>query len=351
MSWIDISLALTPATAHWPGHPRYTVDELYSLGRGDEMNVTAVSMCSHFGTHLDAPRHYIEAGAAVDELPLDLLVGPCSIVHYDGDQHIPPAFVDSLDLRGTRRLLIRTGNSETIARPKFREDYVALTPAAAERLVAHGIELLGVDGYSIGPFDPELGIPVHRIFLSGGPHQIALEGLDLSGVEPGSYELVALPIPLAGLEAAPARVLVRAATNCRPSWEVPNMQEAVQTPDAPAPVGPYSPALLWEELVFVSGQGPIDPRTGDVESADFAGQSRQAFANLDTLLSTSGTGRDRVLKVQVYLTDLANFATLNELYAEFFDGCTYPARTTIQAAALPGGIQVELDAIAYRSRA
>jgi 2-iminobutanoate/2-iminopropanoate deaminase len=128
------------------------------------------------------------------------------------------------------------------------------------------------------------------------------------------------------------------------------MQQAVYSSSAPAPAGPYSPALLWQELVFISGQGPVDPRSGRVESEDFAAQARQALANLDELLSASSSGRDRVLKVQVYLTDLDRFGELNELYGEFFDGHTAPARTTIQAAALPGGIQVELDAIAYRER-
>jgi 2-iminobutanoate/2-iminopropanoate deaminase len=129
------------------------------------------------------------------------------------------------------------------------------------------------------------------------------------------------------------------------------MQQAVTSQNAPEPVGPYSPALCWQDLVFVSGQGPINPHTGAVESDDFAEQARQAFANLDALLVSANTGRTQVLKVQVYLTDLANFDTLNGLYAEYFAGCTFPARTTIQAAALPGGIKVELDAIACRSRA
>jgi arylformamidase len=213
MTWIDVSLSLHGATVHWPGHPRYTVDELYSLARGDQMNVTAFTMCSHFGTHLETPRHYFGSSAAIDELPLDLLMGRCSVVHYEGGEHMPAAFIDSLDLDAVCRLLIRTRNSDTIALPEFREDYIALTPAAAERLVARGVELVGVDGYSIGPFDPQLGIPVHRIFLSGGPHQVALEELDLSEVAPGSYDLVALPIALAGLEAAPARVLVRAVSS------------------------------------------------------------------------------------------------------------------------------------------
>jgi 2-iminobutanoate/2-iminopropanoate deaminase len=127
------------------------------------------------------------------------------------------------------------------------------------------------------------------------------------------------------------------------------MQKIVHSPDAAAPVGPYSPALVWNDLVFVSGQGPIDARTGKVESEDFAGQAQQMFVNVDALLQASGSARDCVLKVQLYLVDLANFDLVNELYARFFAGCPYPARTTIQAAALPGGIQVECDVVAYRS--
>jgi 2-iminobutanoate/2-iminopropanoate deaminase len=124
-------------------------------------------------------------------------------------------------------------------------------------------------------------------------------------------------------------------------------QQAVRSESAPAPAGPYSPALVWGELVFVSGQGPVDPATGRVAEG-IAEQVSQTLANLDTLLAAAGSGRDRVLKMQVYLTDLGNFGVMNELYARFFEGCTYPARTTIEAAALPGGIGVEIDAIAYR---
>jgi 2-iminobutanoate/2-iminopropanoate deaminase len=129
------------------------------------------------------------------------------------------------------------------------------------------------------------------------------------------------------------------------------MQDVIHPADAVTPVGPYSPALAWNDLVFLSGQGPIDPSTGEVASEEITGQVRQTLANVDTLLHASGSARNQVLKVQVYLTDLRNFEAMNKLYAEFFEGCPYPARTTIQAAALPGGIQVEIDVVAYRSAA
>jgi arylformamidase len=208
MNWIDVSLPMRADTVHWPGHPWYTVTEMMSMDRGDIMNVSAVSMCSHFGTHIDAPRHYVAAGTTVDELSPDTLIGPCRVVAYRGEGHIPAAFIDGLDLGGLTRLFIQTANSERLARPEFYEDYIALTVQAARALVEKGVKLLGVDGYSIGPFDPALGIPVHSIFLGAGPQQAAIEEANLLGVEPGDYQVIALPIRLTGLEGAPARVLL-----------------------------------------------------------------------------------------------------------------------------------------------
>jgi arylformamidase len=209
VTWVDVSVPLSAETAHWPGHPRFTVDDMLSMPGGDVMNVTAVAMCSHFATHVDAPRHYVGDGATVEQLPLDVLIGPCLVVDYDGDGHVPGELIASVAAPGLRRLLIRTRNSAVARDPRFHEDYVGLTLDAARALVAHGIELVGVDGPSIGPFDPELGIPVHQIFLGAGPHQIAVEQLDLSEIAPGAYDLIALPLAATGLEAAPARVVLR----------------------------------------------------------------------------------------------------------------------------------------------
>jgi len=208
MKWIDLSLPMTAETVHWPGHPRYTVTDMMSISAGDAMNVSSVAMCSHFGTHIDAPRHYVASGTAVDEVPLEVLIGPCRVVDWREKQHIPADFVLGLDLGGSARLLIRTRNSQFIGQPEFHENYIALTPDAARVLVARKVRLLGVDGYSIGPFEPSVGMEVHRIFLGASPEQVALEEIDLSGVEPGDYQLIALPIRLTGLEGAPTRVLL-----------------------------------------------------------------------------------------------------------------------------------------------
>ena len=125
-------------------------------------------------------------------------------------------------------------------------------------------------------------------------------------------------------------------------------RKAISSPDAPSPVGPYSPALVWDRLVFISGQGPLNPKTGKRVEGDITEQTRQVFSNLDALLVAAGTSRTNVLKVNVYLAKIEDFGAMNEVYKEYFSGTTFPARTTIQAGALPGGIGVEIDIIAFK---
>jgi len=114
-------------------------------------------------------------------------------------------------------------------------------------------------------------------------------------------------------------------------------QQAITSKNAPAPVGPYSPAIVWNDLVFISGQGPMDPATNRLVEGDPTQQTRQVFANLDALLLAS-----------VYLAHIEDFQAMNAVYKGFFQGVTFPARTTIEAGALPLGISVEIDMMAYR---
>ena len=115
----------------------------------------------------------------------------------------------------------------------------------------------------------------------------------------------------------------------------------------PAPVGPYSPAMQLERLVFVSGQGATDPRTGRLAGTDVATQTAQCLANVETILKAAGSSLQCVLRCGVFLLDMAEFPQMNAVYGRVF-GDHRPARTTVQAAALPGsGLRVEIDAIAY----
>jgi 2-iminobutanoate/2-iminopropanoate deaminase len=119
----------------------------------------------------------------------------------------------------------------------------------------------------------------------------------------------------------------------------------VATADAPQAIGPYSQAVKANGLVYTSGQIALDPATGNLVEGSFEEQVHRVFRNLKAVLEEAGSSFDRVLKATVYVTDLANFATLNTIYAGYF-GDHKPARTTIQAAALPKGSTVEIDLVA-----
>lgn len=122
----------------------------------------------------------------------------------------------------------------------------------------------------------------------------------------------------------------------------------VRTQGAPAPVGPYSQAIARDGWIFVSGQIPLDPASGELVGEDAAAQARQVLANLGAILEAAGAGFGDVVRTTIYLTDLAAFQAVNAVYAESFRVAPQPARATVQVAALPLGAQVEIDAIARR---
>jgi reactive intermediate/imine deaminase len=121
--------------------------------------------------------------------------------------------------------------------------------------------------------------------------------------------------------------------------------DIIATPGAPAAIGPYSQAVRANGILYTSGQVALDPATGNLVEGDFAAQANRVFDNLAAVLQAGGSGFDRVLKATVYVTDLANFATLNAIYAERF-GSHKPARTTVQVSDLPKGAQLEIDLVA-----
>jgi 2-iminobutanoate/2-iminopropanoate deaminase len=119
----------------------------------------------------------------------------------------------------------------------------------------------------------------------------------------------------------------------------------VATEDAPKAIGPYSQAVKANNLLFTSGQIALDPSSGNIVEGDFAAQARRVFQNLEAVLREAHTDFNRVVKATVYLTDLANFQTLNSIYSEYF-GDHKPARTTVGVSQLPRGSQVEIDLVA-----
>ena len=127
-------------------------------------------------------------------------------------------------------------------------------------------------------------------------------------------------------------------------------RSAIETNEAPAPIGPYSQAIRHGDLLFCSGQLPIEPSTGELVKADASGQARRCLENLDAVCRAAGTSLTSALRVTLYLTDMRDFARVNEAYADFFPS-TPPARVAIQAAALPRGAEVEMDAVVAIGRA
>ena len=125
------------------------------------------------------------------------------------------------------------------------------------------------------------------------------------------------------------------------------MRTPILTDKAPKPIGPYSQGIIEGDFIFVAGQGCMNPATGKMEMGDVRKETRQVFENIKAILEAGGSSLDKVVKCNVYLRDINDFAAMNEVYATVF-AAPYPARTTIQAGALPGGIAVEIECIARR---
>jgi 2-iminobutanoate/2-iminopropanoate deaminase len=124
------------------------------------------------------------------------------------------------------------------------------------------------------------------------------------------------------------------------------MKHILNTPDAPAPIGPYNQAVKSGNLLYTSGQIPIDPATGDLVDGGIREQTIQVLENLKTVIEAGGGTLNDVIKTTVFLVDMAEFAEFNVVYAEYFDEADAPARSTVQVAALPKGSRVEIELIA-----
>ena len=204
----DITLAFRSDLPLWPGDPVPIVSLMKSQEGGDPCNVTRLDTGVHFGTHLDAPSHFIRGGKAVEELNLDLLIGPCFVGEILGVKEITPKHLETLSIpSGTKRLLIKTDNSARWNNPKhqFDQEYVALTATAAQWVVDKGIGLIGIDYLSIQLF-ADVESTTHLVLL--GAEVIIVEGLDLREISSGSYNLICLPMKIAGADGAPVRAVL-----------------------------------------------------------------------------------------------------------------------------------------------
>jgi len=203
----DITVPIRQGMVLYEGDPDVHLTRTASIERGDPANVSRLDFGVHTGTHIDAPVHFIDGAAGADALPLDVLVGIAQVVdaaHLTG--HIDAATLASLGIAaGAERVLFKTRNSQLWSRDTFSPDFIALTEDAARALVAQRVRLVGIDYLSIAPKDDP--VPVHRHLLEAGV--VIVEGLDLRAVEAGMYELICLPLHIAGSDGAPARAVLR----------------------------------------------------------------------------------------------------------------------------------------------
>jgi arylformamidase len=203
---IDVTVALSAEVPVFPGDPRFHLEFAHRIASGEPYNVARLSMGAHSGTHVDAPYHFLADGTTVEQLPLEILVGKARVVEIGARERIERGDLEALDLKEDIRVLIKTRMSGQLRNPVFQEDFVYLTPDAATYLVQAGIKLVGIDYLSIEKFGSK-DFAAHHALLRAGV--VIIEGLDLSEVEPGEFEMWCLPLKVAGADGAPARVVLR----------------------------------------------------------------------------------------------------------------------------------------------
>lgn len=204
--WIDVTIPIRGGMVHFPGDPGVELRRVKAIDKGDSATVSHVALGVHTGTHVDAPVHFIAATSGVDEIPIDAMIGPARILDLGSVEGCTASDLADHDITPGERILLRTLNSTRAWQgDEFYERYAHLTTSAAQLLADRRVRMIGIDYLSIGR--GETGPEVHRTLLAAGI--VIVEGLDLSRVGPGRYDLICMPMRILGCDGAPARVAVR----------------------------------------------------------------------------------------------------------------------------------------------
>lgn len=200
----DITPPITPQLGVWPGDSLPQREVLLDINKGDNITLSTLRATVHLGAHVDAPSHYGADAPSIERCALERYLGPCQVIHVDVErnQRITPQMIsEEIEMP---RVLLRTG---TYPNPEdFTQDFAALSPELVERFSAAGVTLVGIDTPSVDLFDSK-DLPAHKACLAN--NVLILEGIRLDHVPPGPYELIALPLPLAGFDASPVRAVLR----------------------------------------------------------------------------------------------------------------------------------------------
>ncbi len=200
---IDISQPVNAAIGVWPGDTPFSSEFSWDMKKGASCNVSRITTSPHNGTHADAPLHFLPEGAGIGEVPLLPYLGPCVVIDGPREGQVEPGHFDGIDLADTPRILVRTRDD---AGTEFPENFVSLSREAARWLADRGALLIGLDTPSMDPFDSKT-MDAHHALL--GARVAILENLVLAHVQPGNWELIALPLRWSGLDASPVRAVLR----------------------------------------------------------------------------------------------------------------------------------------------
>ncbi len=205
MEIYDISQTLQEGMGVWPGDQKYRVRWTMRLESGDSCNVSALTMSAHTGTHLDAPYHFDKVGCDIAAVALSHYVGPARVVQLETGAAITELALEGLDWKGVTRVLFRT-RASALPEGRFERNFAHISEDAAEFLGNLGLLLVGTDAPSVDAFDSK-DMASHKVLLKHGVS--ILEGVRLGHVPPGDYELICLPLKLAGLDGSPVRAILR----------------------------------------------------------------------------------------------------------------------------------------------
>lgn len=205
MPFIDITTPLSPKTPTWRNEQPFTLEKVKTI-KQDGANVTRIIIGSHAGTHIDAPKHFIEGGESVENIPLDALIGPCRVLHMPGlDGLISVQDIESYDVKKGERILLRA-NDGLLDDPTFHPTFHSISEEAAQFLVEKKVQLVGIDYLSVEQSGTP-GHPTHRALLEADI--VVAEGVYLNGVAPGEYTLYCLPLKILGGDGAPVRAVLK----------------------------------------------------------------------------------------------------------------------------------------------
>ena len=201
----DVTVPLAPGMLAYPGDPPFEIEPVHEVGEAP-FSLSRMVLTTHSGTHVDAPAHFLAGGATVDQLPLEILLGKARVVEISTRERVDRADLEALDLADDLRVLLKTRMSGQMLKAGYQEDHLYLTVDAAHYLAQAGLKLVGFDYLSVDRFG-SADFPAHHALLEAGV--VLVEGLDLSEVEAGEYEMSCLPLRVGGGDAAPARVVLR----------------------------------------------------------------------------------------------------------------------------------------------